>query len=167
VKAPAEELPFGDGVFDIVTVSSGVHWFDIDAFLTEARRVLREGGWLVLYDNNSDFPLGPDDAFRQWCASVHFQRYPSPPRNNKYDWGKPSQGFVLVEELTSSYTLAMTRLQLAQYLTTHSNVIARIEAGETTFEAAEALLLEELTPFFPQETREIYFGHWIKFLRKD
>jgi len=44
---PAEQLPFETGFFDLLTVSSGVHWFDIERFIAEARRVLKSKGWLV------------------------------------------------------------------------------------------------------------------------
>src|SRR5450432_2676543 len=30
--ASAEQQPFADNYFDLITVSSGVHWFDIDKF---------------------------------------------------------------------------------------------------------------------------------------
>src|ERR1039457_2288707 len=49
--APAEQQPFPDSDFDLITVSSGVHWFDIDRFLMEAKRLLRPRSWLVLYEN--------------------------------------------------------------------------------------------------------------------
>jgi ubiquinone/menaquinone biosynthesis C-methylase UbiE len=51
VEAPAEDLPFPEGTFDLATVSSSFHWFDRARFLAEARRVLRSEGWLVVYDN--------------------------------------------------------------------------------------------------------------------
>ena len=44
--ASAEELPFGDGEFDLVTVGLAFHWFDQERFLREARRVLKDSvGW--------------------------------------------------------------------------------------------------------------------------
>jgi ubiquinone/menaquinone biosynthesis C-methylase UbiE len=49
--ATAENQPFNNATFDLITVSSGVHWFSIDAFLTEANRLLKPAGWLVLYEN--------------------------------------------------------------------------------------------------------------------
>src|SRR6476661_1539930 len=50
--APAEQQPFADNSFDLITVSSGVHWFDIDRFLAEAYRLLKPTAWLVLYENH-------------------------------------------------------------------------------------------------------------------
>lgn len=37
-KASAENLPFEKNYFDLITVSSGVHWFNIDQSLREANR---------------------------------------------------------------------------------------------------------------------------------
>ena len=49
VAADALRLPFGDGVFDAVTVSFGLrNMSDTVAALTELRRVVRPGGWLVV-----------------------------------------------------------------------------------------------------------------------
>jgi SAM-dependent methyltransferase len=47
-----EDLPFGDGAFDVVTCRIAPHHFpDIGRFIDEARRVLRPGGLLAVVDN--------------------------------------------------------------------------------------------------------------------
>lgn len=51
VEAPAERLPFRDHSFDLITASLAYHWFDRGAFLSEARHVLRPGGWLIIYNS--------------------------------------------------------------------------------------------------------------------
>src|SRR5580704_4984023 len=44
-EAPAERLPFEDGMFDfVVSRYSAHHWRNFDAGLREARRVLKRGG---------------------------------------------------------------------------------------------------------------------------
>jgi hypothetical protein len=62
----------------------------------------------------------------------------------------------------------MTKLQFACYLTTQSNVIARVEAGETSFEEVDDWLDRELDPYFRSGAlpRLVRFGNWIKFLQK-
>lgn len=55
--ADAEDMPFDDDSFDIVTCRIAPHHFsDIQAFANEVARVLKSGGRFVLMDS-----LGPDD----------------------------------------------------------------------------------------------------------
>lgn len=45
--APAEASGLAAASVDLVTVAQALHWFDVDAFHREARRVLRRGGLLA------------------------------------------------------------------------------------------------------------------------
>ena len=45
----ANDLPFADGYFDVVTTFNAVHHFDLDRFSSEAARILRPGGLLSIY----------------------------------------------------------------------------------------------------------------------
>ena len=54
VDGTAEELPFGDGTADVITVAQAFHWFDHDRALPELHRVLRPGGPLALVWNMRD-----------------------------------------------------------------------------------------------------------------
>lgn len=47
--APAEDSGLPDGSVDLVTVAQALHWFDLDRFYTEARRVLKPGGMLAVW----------------------------------------------------------------------------------------------------------------------
>ena len=49
--ASADNLPFGDETFDLVISTGSLHhWKNPHACLTEAHRILREGGYALLYD---------------------------------------------------------------------------------------------------------------------
>jgi ubiquinone/menaquinone biosynthesis C-methylase UbiE len=45
---PAEKTPFEDNSFDAVIVAQAVHWFDLNAFYGEVKRVLKPGGLFVV-----------------------------------------------------------------------------------------------------------------------
>lgn len=51
--APAEASGLETGSVDLVTVAQAAHWFDLDAFYVEARRVLVPGGAIALWSYGS------------------------------------------------------------------------------------------------------------------
>lgn len=46
---PAERTDFAGGRFDAITVAQALHWFDLDLFYREAKRVLRRGGVIAVW----------------------------------------------------------------------------------------------------------------------
>lgn len=47
--AMAEKLPVPDASVDLLTIASGAHWFDLEQFYTEAKRVLRKDAVIALW----------------------------------------------------------------------------------------------------------------------
>jgi ubiquinone/menaquinone biosynthesis C-methylase UbiE len=62
IAAAAEHPPLRDSSTDIVTVASAVHWFDIEAFGAQARRVIRPGGILAVWSYHVGRMEPPFDA---------------------------------------------------------------------------------------------------------
>lgn len=48
-KCGAEQTPFADNTFDLVTVAQALHWFDIPLFFTEAQRVTKPNGIIAVW----------------------------------------------------------------------------------------------------------------------
>ncbi|KAJ2391460.1 trans-aconitate methyltransferase 1, partial [Coemansia sp. RSA 2559] len=71
VQSPAESLSFlGDKTVDLITVATAAHWFDIPAFLAEAKRVLKPTGTLAIFSYTgltrfSEYPQC-DDILRDY-----------------------------------------------------------------------------------------------------
>ena len=169
--APAEQQPFEDNKFDLITVSSGVHWFDIDKFLVEANRLLKSKSWLVLYENHFIAEMVGNDKFSNWFPDVYLKKFPSPPRNNDYSWTNENlilKNFNFVTEEKFKNDIVFNKKQLALYFTTQSNIIAAVEKNQTTYEQVENWLDQELTSFFNNDdtTQTINYGNWIKFIQR-
>jgi ubiquinone/menaquinone biosynthesis C-methylase UbiE len=169
--ASAEQQPFADNKFDLITVGSGVHWFDVDKFLIEANRLLKSKAWLVLYENHFIAEMVGNDNFTNWFPDVYLKKFPSPPRNNAYTWtcenlNPKNLNFIAEEKFKSSVTL--TKKQLALYFTTQSNIIAATEKDQTTYQEVENWLDQELSSFFKSDdtTQTINYGNWIKYIQR-
>lgn len=169
--APAEQQPFENHEFDLITVSSGVHWFDIDKFLNEANRLLKSKSWLILYENYFISEMAGNEKFNDWFPNVYLKKFPSPSRNDNYDWTKENlnkKNFHFITEAKFKNTVTFNKKQLALYFTTQSNIIAAVESGQITYKEAESWLDNELTSFFDNDETErtINYGNWIKFLQR-
>lgn len=168
--APAEKQPFESNTFNLITVCSGVHWFNIDQFLIEANRLLKKDGWLVLYDNFFISEIIGVEAFGNWYPEVYLKKFPAPKRNNTYDWTNhhlSDFNFHLEKEEEFKNPILYTLDELILYLTTQSNITATVEQGIMSYEEVETWLHRELSPFFNGiEKRTINYGNWIKYLNK-
>jgi len=69
--APAERCPLPDHTVDLVTVTQALHWFDLERFYAEVRRVARPGGVLAVscyYDPSVGSDVDP--VIRRWEAFI-------------------------------------------------------------------------------------------------
>jgi ubiquinone/menaquinone biosynthesis C-methylase UbiE len=72
---PAEEFPYADATFDLVTSRIAPHHFSSpESFIRETARVLRPGGWFLLIDGSV-----PDDEpeAEEWLHQIEKHRDPS------------------------------------------------------------------------------------------
>ena len=77
IEASASHLPFGDNSFDCVNISLGFHWVDQEAFLAEAHRVLKSGGYLTI-DHHQLSENFSDDVSRQKMHEAFFENHLAP-----------------------------------------------------------------------------------------
>jgi SAM-dependent methyltransferase len=148
--ANAVRLPFNADRFDLMTLSSAFHWLDRREFLKEAGRVLRPGGWLIVYDNYFSGQMEEQPAFQTWYRQSHLRRYPAPPRAPLSFTGEDSgnEGFHLARSEQYQNRISFSIAGLIDYLTTHSNVIAAVECGSEEINEVRHWLAEQLKPLF-------------------
>jgi ubiquinone/menaquinone biosynthesis C-methylase UbiE len=168
--ASAEKQPFLDNQFDLITVCAGVHWFNVDNFLQEVNRLLKNNGWLVLYSTYGLSSMTDEADFVKWIENVHVSRFPYPPSNYNYEWTNSnlkSKGFALQKDEQFETQTQLTKKQLVDYFTSQSNITQAVESGKENYNEIDAWLENELSVFYKNhQTREINFANPIKYLQK-
>jgi SAM-dependent methyltransferase len=154
----AERLPFDGGVFDLLTVCQGFHWLEREKFFREARRVLRPGGWLVVYDNYFSGGMEGREQFDSWFREEYLKRFPPPPRNWASFTSEESEsfGFHLRAKTRLANEISFSPEKLVAFVATQSNVIAAVEGKGESLEEVNAWLAAGMGPFFGEE-REMVF----------
>jgi len=168
-QSSAENLPFENNSFHLITAGLAMHWFDQPAFLKEAKRVLKPGGWLVIYNNEFKPELLSPPEFSQWFNDSYLERYPNPPRKNalQFDEKLAKDGFEFLGKGEFFNNIAMTREQFVAYLESQSNVIAKVEQGSEKIEAVETWLSDSSQKFFENENPKTFsFTGGIWYLRR-
>lgn len=165
----AEALPFGRGEFDLLTVCSAYHWFDQDKFLREAARVLRAGGWLVLYKVGSTGKIANSPEFERWRREVFRARYPRAVRNDEVLTTEKAAE-VGFREVARERQVHGVRHRVDEYvdnLLTHSSLIRAMDQQREPAAEIRAWLRSELAPFFPGGEAEFVHEDWIHLLQRD
>jgi ubiquinone/menaquinone biosynthesis C-methylase UbiE len=158
LAARAENLPFREAEFDLISVAQVIHWVERDGFLREANRILHPGGWLVVYDDYFSPGEAEDSELGQWYKTEYLERYPAPPRAEITFTAENTEpfGFRLMRDECHQHRIALSLTALTDYLVTQSNVIAVVEGGKETIEETRARLMKGLAPLF-RDAREKNF----------
>jgi len=167
--ASAENLPFGAGKFDLITISQAIHWVDKEKFFAEADRVLKPDALIAAYDNYFQGQMLGNPSFNVWYKNEFLKNYPVPPRGLRaFDrTSENKQDFVLKHEEFNENTRSFSAEELVDYLVTISNVIAQVENGSQPIEEVYEWLSASITPFFDEARKEFAFINPIWYLRRN
>jgi SAM-dependent methyltransferase len=165
----AEKIALPDERFELITVGQAFHWLDRDAFLAEARRLLRPPGWLVIYTSWFQGKMKEEAAFSKWFKGAFQTRYPAPPRDRSpitSDFAN-RHGFALRGEDEFTNDVLMTADGFSDYQVTTTNVIAALMEGKGRLEDARNWIRDAVLPFFGGcEKRTFLFWGKIWYLQK-
>ena len=146
VLSPAERLPDDFADFNLITVAQAAHWFDLDTFYREARRVSAPGGILALISYGV---MRLDDELQQRFQTFYYDEIGPywPAERQLVDDGYRTLMFPFTEIPTPamSINLAWPLEGLLGYISTWSAVKKAQDAGKS-------MLLEA----FSQDIRRLW-----------
>jgi len=167
----AEAIDLKDKSLDLITIASGLHWFKEADFFKEAKRLLPIGKYLIVYENYFQGKAeGPEIQFKDWTTNYYRKHFPSPKRN-RFDFKNHQKianyGFEIEAFDRFENQISWTRTQLINYMTTQSNVIAKVEMGALTIEEVEKWLERELNSIFKGSSQyTFHFGNFIAYFKR-
>ena len=168
ILAAAEKLAITSNSCDLLTTFLAYHWFDQEQFFAEARRVLKDGAWLIISNNGFRGQMRQKPEFERWVIEVYENRYPMPPRNSAPMSQAIAQthGFNFAYQEEYQNEVHFNAEELAAYLSTQSNVIAATEEGNEKVEEVHEWLITQTRSLFNTEKAAFPFGGFIWYLQK-
>ena len=132
--ARAEETGMPDGTVDLVAVAQAAHWFDLDRFYAEVRRIAAPGAAVALWSYDDPVIVGDQASSALLEEFNRVTMGPWWPHNRaKVGLGYAQLPFPFEEVLVAPMTLAQewTRDELAGYARSWSSVTRYVaEQGE-------------------------------------
>ncbi|SDL98465.1 Methyltransferase domain-containing protein [Catalinimonas alkaloidigena] len=137
--SPAEQTPFPDQYFDLITVGQALHWFALDPFYAEARRVARPGAQLAVWTYGL-LTIAPGiDAGVRYLYHEALGPYWDPERRHvEAGYATLPFPFADVEERSFNLEVSWTYAHLAGYLSSWS-ALRRYQNQEGTDPLPKAL----------------------------
>lgn len=120
---PAEQTPFAEGIFDLITVGQALHWFDFAKFNAEVTRVAKRGALVAVWGYGK-LHISPaiDEAiedFYQNTVGPYWEKEREHVENQYADVPFPFEG---VEKKVFENPYQWPLESLCQYLNTWSSV---------------------------------------------
>jgi len=168
-KSTAEDTPFPDNQFDLISAAQAFHWFDQEAFLAESYRLLRVPGWLLVYTSWFTGEMKGQPTFADWFRREYLSRYPTPPRNRTPVTEELARkhGFIFRGEEDFTNEVGMTIDRFTDYQLSTTNIIAAVKLETESFDRAAGWIHASLEPFFADEGERVFlFSGKIWYLEK-
>ena len=154
----AQEMPFDDNSFDVVVIHEALYYLpDADRFIFEARRVLRNGGRILLTNSNKDlFDFNPSPHSTVYHGVVElralFLKHGFLP---EFYGSQPLENVSLVQKITRPIKQLMVTFGLMPKTMRGKQILKRIIFGKLVLMPAEILPemsdRETLIPLNPEK----------------
>ena len=156
----SEKTTFPDDMFDLITVAQAIHWFDVNRFYTEVRRVAKPNGIVAVwgYGLLSAVPE-IDSRLHNFYTEVVGPYWDKERRLVDEHYRTLSFPFHELETPAFQFSFRWTLDEFQGYLTTWSSVQKyKTEKGTNPVKS----FIEEIQPFWREETQTVNFPLFLR-----
>lgn len=164
--ARAEQLPFADRSFDLITAAGSLNYADLDLFLPSAARVLTDRGVVVIYDFSAGRRLPADRRLDDWFAAF-VRRLPFPTGYEMDVRGIPfdSVGLRLADYERFELAVPLDAQAYLAYVLSETNVELALSRG-TAEEDIREWCAATLEPIFREGSRPVLFDGYVAYVTR-
>ena len=164
LTAPAHSSGLSEHSADIVTVAQALHWFSLEEFYTEVRRVLKPGGIIAVWTYGVFTVRGNDnDRTRKLLDNFYYNTvwdyWPAERRHVENGYADLPFPFAGIEAPEFAMTVNWALEELAGYLGSWSATSRYIERNGRD---PVSPLMAELTPLWGEERQRVEWPLSIK-----
>lgn len=165
--AAAEETRIPEELYDIVTAAGVINWVDKDKFLRNMRKIMADGGLLVIYDFGISDQMIGNTRYADWYNNEYLVNFPKPPRKESI-WKQDDliTGFVLEKQVTYQMQYEFNMEEFVEFMLIQSNVNVQIEGGDKDTCKVRAWMNETLAPIFEGKSRAVVFNGYNWYIKK-
>lgn len=147
--AKAEETPFPETPYDIVTAAGVINWVDQDRFLKNMNLVMAKNALLLIYDFWISDQMLKNDAYTDWFHNLYLNSFPKPPRKEDiwHQSDMPDE-FVIKKQVTYQIQHEFDLDSFVRFMMTQSNVHMQIKYHQKTEPEIYSFLHQTLSPIF-------------------
>jgi hypothetical protein len=159
---PAEQTPFADNSFDLITVAQAYHWIHWKKFHDEARRVGKNNSVITVWGYNNF--TTDDDKLNQllhhFYYDIVFSYWDAERRHVEKNYESVEFNFDLLPAQSFGTDLIYTKEHLIGYLQSWSAVQNYIKANDSS---PVGLIMNDLDSIWKEEeTKKVHFPIFLK-----
>lgn len=164
----AEDLKIKEKI-DIVTAAGAVQWIDRERFLFNMKRIIKEKGYLFIYDFAISDEMIGNPAYTEWWYEQYLKEFPRPYRNESV-WKTEDvipYGFIMKEQAALNMEYYFDMESFIDFMMIQSNVNTKIDKEGRKEEEVQRWFKQTLSPVFQgQEQRLVFKGYSWYLLRE-
>ena len=165
--AKAEETEVPEIPYDIITAAGVVNWVDREQFLSNANKVIKKDGLIVIYDFWITDKMVQNEEYTKWYQEQYLVKFPKPYRKeNVWKQSDLTESFIMEKQTKYNLQYVFAIEEFVDFMMIQSNVNEAIEKGDISIEETKDWMRKGLQGIFENEKKTLVFEGYNWYIKK-